>query len=100
MSPFLHSLPLTLLLILNQLMLVAASCSLNFTSHFWQKSFSRSFFSFSFLTLDFYSAPLQEDNKEGELRNWREGGAIKPLSWESILSVTPSLPIDMSIGAD
>lgn len=75
MSPFLHSLPLTLLLILNQLMLVAASCSLNFTLHFWQKSFSRFFFFFLFffITLDFYSAPLQEDNKKGELRNWREG---------------------------
>lgn len=55
-----------------------------------------------FYPLLFYG-PLQEDNTEKEIKvgagGWG-GGVIKPLSWESILSVTPSLPSDVRIAAD
>lgn len=64
MSPFVHSLPLTLLLILNRLMLLAAAYSFNFTLHIWQKSFSCPFLKLLLLSHFTFSAPFQKDTKE------------------------------------
>lgn len=62
MSPFPHSLPLTLLLILTQLMLVAPSLQLKFHVTLLAEIFqwpphTLTTPSFFFFTLDFYSAP-------------------------------------------
>lgn len=76
MSPFVHSLPLTLLLILNRLMLLAAAYSFNFTLHIWQKSFSCPFLKlllsphFTF----FCSIPKRHQGrfKKNGMRGWYE----------------------------
>lgn len=68
MSPFPHSLPLTLLLILTQLMLVVPSLQLKFSRYTFGRNLSvapphrHPFFS---LLLTFILLPEQEDNNKG-----------------------------------
>jgi len=62
----------SLLLILNQLMLVAASCSLNFTL-LLAEIFQLPLFS----PIIFSLLLLQEDNKQREVKQGRQGGVRK-----------------------
>lgn len=79
MSPFPHSLPLTLLLILTQLMLVAPSLQLKFhvtlLAEIFQLPPCRS--PFFFLTLDFYSAPWARRQQQGGIKKSEGGGGYK-----------------------